>query len=223
MSDLGNRLVMAENLKYYLKLNNKTRKQLCADLKFPYSTFNEWANAKAYPRIDKIEIMSNYFNIEKSDLIERKEFNDLHKKQLDAIELGARIKMLRLDKKMTLEQLGEYVGVSKSTVRKWETGMIANMRQDKIPKLAKALDTTPAYLMGWEEEQDTENDIIKSLDNPIFNEPIEIINDTKTQNNKRVEHYKKWVEVFGDENFSDEEFEEVINFAKFVLSKRKKE
>ena len=51
---------------------------------------------------------------------------------------------------MTLEELGNKVGVGKSTVRKWETGMIANMRRDKILKIAQALDTTPSYLMGWE-------------------------------------------------------------------------
>ena len=52
---------------------------------------------------------------------------------------------------MTLEDLGDKVGVGKSTVRKWETGMIANMRRDKIKKVADALGTTPDYLMGWED------------------------------------------------------------------------
>ena len=60
-----------------------------------------------------------------------------------------KIKELRLQRGMTLEQVGDIVGVGKSTVRKWETGMIANMRRDKIALLAKALGTTPAYLMGW--------------------------------------------------------------------------
>lgn len=63
-----------------------------------------------------------------------------------------KIKRLRLERGMTLEQVADIVGVGKSTVRKWETGMIANMRRDKIADLAKALGTTPAYLMGWEEE-----------------------------------------------------------------------
>ena len=66
------------------------------------------------------------------------------------ITIGDRIKQLRLQNKMTLEQLGDAVGVGKSTVRKWETGMIANMRRDKIAKIAKALHTTPIYLMGWD-------------------------------------------------------------------------
>ena len=66
--------------------------------------------------------------------------------------MAKRIKDLRQEKGLTLEQVAEVVGVGKSTVRKWETGMIANMRRDKIADLAKALGTTPAYLMGWKEE-----------------------------------------------------------------------
>lgn len=69
-------------------------------------------------------------------------------------ELSRKIKELRLAKRMTLEQVADIVGVGKSTVRKWETGMIANMKRDKISLLAKALSTTPAYLMGWDEEAD---------------------------------------------------------------------
>ena len=67
--------------------------------------------------------------------------------------MAQRIKALRLEKGLTLEQVAEVVGVGKSTVRKWETGMIANMRRDKIADLAKALGTTPAYLMGWKEDE----------------------------------------------------------------------
>lgn len=72
-------------------------------------------------------------------------------------ELATKIKQLRLARKMTLEQVADIVGVGKSTVRKWETGMIANMGRDKIARLAKALGTTPAYLMGWKEETISEN------------------------------------------------------------------
>ena len=51
---------------------------------------------------------------------------------------------------MTLQEVGDAVGVGKSTVRKWETGMIANMKRDKIAKLAEALGTTPAMILGWQ-------------------------------------------------------------------------
>ena len=67
-------------------------------------------------------------------------------------DMAQRIKDLRISQNLTLEQVANEVGVGKSTVRKWETGMIANMRRDKISSLAKALHTTPAYLMGWIDE-----------------------------------------------------------------------
>ena len=51
-------------------------------------------------------------------------------------DLSRKIKQLRLERDMTLEQVATIVGVGKSTVRKWETGMIANMKRDKIALLA---------------------------------------------------------------------------------------
>lgn len=73
MSDLGNKKIFAENLNYYMNINNKTRVDVCRDLDIPYSTFTDWCNANIYPRIDKIEILANYFDIKKSDLVERRE------------------------------------------------------------------------------------------------------------------------------------------------------
>lgn len=70
-------------------------------------------------------------------------------------DLSQKIYQLRKQHNLTLKQVADVVGVGKSTVRKWETGMIANMRRDKIILIAKALHTTPAYLMGWEEAPST--------------------------------------------------------------------
>lgn len=70
------------------------------------------------------------------------------------MELKDKIKYLRTKNNLTLEEVGNRVGVGKSTVRKWESGDIKNMRRDKIAKLAEALQTTPAYLMGWEDTSD---------------------------------------------------------------------
>lgn len=76
MSNLGNKKTMAENLKRFIEASGKERKQICEDLGFPLSTFNEWVNGRKYPRIDKIEMMANYFGILKSDLIEDKDFRE---------------------------------------------------------------------------------------------------------------------------------------------------
>lgn len=73
MSDLGNKEVMSKNLKYYIERSGKDRRELAEIWGFPYSTITEWINGKKYPRIDRIEIMANYFGILKSDLIEDKQ------------------------------------------------------------------------------------------------------------------------------------------------------
>ena len=53
---------------------------------------------------------------------------------------------------LTLEDVGKIVGVTKSTVKKWESGYIENMRRDKIALLAKALNVSPLYIMGIDAE-----------------------------------------------------------------------
>lgn len=97
------------------------------------------------------------------------------------MDVGQKIKALREEKGMTLEQLGDKVGVGKSTVRKWETGIIANMRRDKIAKIADALGTSPAYLMGWDNNnyQDTQPVLLGSELNNIFERLAEEYNKPK--------------------------------------------
>lgn len=70
MSDIGNKDVFAKNLSHYVEQSGKTRGEICEDLGIVYSTFSEWINARKYPRIDKIELLANYFGIKKSQLIE---------------------------------------------------------------------------------------------------------------------------------------------------------
>lgn len=70
MSNLGNKKTMSKNIKKYMAVNNVDRMKLSRDLKIKYSTLSDWINEKTYPRIDKIELMANYFNVTKADLIE---------------------------------------------------------------------------------------------------------------------------------------------------------
>lgn len=72
MSALGNKKVFSENLRRYMTLHEKNRNDICKDLGFAYTTFTSWETGINYPRIDKIEMLANYFGIEKSDLIENK-------------------------------------------------------------------------------------------------------------------------------------------------------
>lgn len=72
MSNIGNKETMAKNLRYYIERSGKDRRELSEIWGFPYSTVTEWINGRKYPRIDRIEVMAEYFGILKSDLIEEK-------------------------------------------------------------------------------------------------------------------------------------------------------
>lgn len=70
MSALGNKQVMAQNIKMYMEDKGISRKEFCKRLGFAYSTVTDWLNAEKYPRIDKIEMMANFFGVSKADLVE---------------------------------------------------------------------------------------------------------------------------------------------------------
>lgn len=72
MRDIGNKAVMSANIKYYMKEKDINAKELSRILDVPYTTVLSWTKGEYYPRIDKIEKMSEYFGILKSDLIEDK-------------------------------------------------------------------------------------------------------------------------------------------------------
>ena len=59
-----------------------------------------------------------------------------------------RIKQLRLQKGMTQEELGVLLGVKKAAIQKYESGTIANIKSEKLKRLAKIFDVTPSYVMG---------------------------------------------------------------------------
>lgn len=72
MKDLGNKHVMSINLRRLMAEKNISAKELSRRLNFPYTTVLSWLKADNYPRIDKIEVMADYFGVQKSDLIEEK-------------------------------------------------------------------------------------------------------------------------------------------------------
>lgn len=70
MSNLGNKQIMANNIRYYMHIHSVSQTEICNTLGFKMPTFSDWVNAKTYPRIDKIELMANYFGVTKADLVE---------------------------------------------------------------------------------------------------------------------------------------------------------
>lgn len=65
--------------------------------------------------------------------------------------INEKLKNRRLELGMTMLELSKKVGVSEATISRWESGDIANMKRDKIIRLANALNVSPSFVMGWED------------------------------------------------------------------------
>lgn len=96
------------------------------------------------------------------------------------MNVGEKIKALRIQCNLTQEELAAAAGTTKQTIHKYETGIISNIPASKIKAMADKLSTTPTYLMGWEDD-------ITYLDDIEANEIIGRINDRAKEKDLDVE------------------------------------
>lgn len=78
------------------------------------------------------------------------------------MNISDKLKNRRKELSLTMLEVAQKVGVSEATVSRWESGDIANMRRDKIALLAEALQVTPAYIMGWDENDEQNSSVTLS-------------------------------------------------------------
>ena len=137
---------------------------------------------------------------------------------------------------LTLEDVGNIVGVTKSTVKKWESGYIENMRRDKIALLAKALKVSPLYIMGIDagpDEANDENYIKLQLEsNTVEPEPNYYLNNETNKIAKEVYNNPELREFFHNpgrklmDNYgqlSDTNKKKVVNYSENLLKIQKME
>lgn len=124
------RKIFATNLKRQMQLHGKSRIDICEALDISYSTFTEWANARKYPRMDKIELLASYFGISKSDLIEKKQDivtenmpSQVLKKRSATVGgkkiLAKNLRFYITQSGKTREEIAMSIGVSISTLNSW--------------------------------------------------------------------------------------------------------
>ena len=65
--------IFSKNLRYYMELNNKSQIDIINDLGFNKSAVSTWVNGSRLPRMDKVDALAKYFNIKRSDLIEKRD------------------------------------------------------------------------------------------------------------------------------------------------------
>lgn len=136
----------------------------------------------------------------------------ISKKEELRVTIGQRIKALRKQRGLSIDELATKLGKNKATVYRYESGDIENLPLDILDPLAKALDTSPAYLMGW-----TSNNLTKIQGDGDKTESVYF-----STNEVRVRHVEKWHKEFGHITFSDEEYEKLIEYARFLISIREK-
>ena len=185
--------VFAQNLKRYMDEHGKNQKEMAEIIGVSTSAINDWLLCKKYPRIDKIEMLAEYFGILKSDLIEKCPENTLSK-----IEIGRIISIAREKHEMSVEQLAQKMGCSVWTIKEIEKGSYEVLNTSTVRLLAKILHLDAAKLMGLSPADAGE------------------VNTMPLTYKQRA----LWFSTFSSEEFTDEEFDEIINFAKYLLSKR---
>ncbi|MDG4958523.1 helix-turn-helix domain-containing protein [Lactococcus lactis] len=134
-SDLGNLMVMAENIQYYLDKKGINSVKLAEDLGINYTTIRNWIQGRSYPRIDKIEMMANYFGIEKSDLVERKT-DKIHSNN-DPIDLS---ELANIDDDAVWDKLVSSGGRPLTEKDKAMIRLVFADRWDEITQKAKDID-----------------------------------------------------------------------------------
>lgn len=85
-------------------------------------------------------------------------------------EMGKRIKQKREEMGMTLEDLGKKLGVTKSTISKYERGEISQIKRTHVEELSKILHVSPEWLMGFDSAKDVK--VVYSADG---HEPVEAL------------------------------------------------
>lgn len=99
--------ILADNLKYYLDRNGLTQTELASKLSIPEMTMSNWTKAKTYPRIDKIQLLADFFNIKRSDLTEERPSN-IYAAKPQTVKIPVLGKIACGDPILVEENYGEY-------------------------------------------------------------------------------------------------------------------
>lgn len=130
------------------------------------------------------------------------------------MRIGERIKQRRLELGYTADALAKLLNKNRATIYRYENGDIENIPIDVLEPLAKALNTTPAYLMGWQEPHQ-QNKSIQKEGYYVDPETAEYAEMLRTRPEMRM--------LFSaSRGISKEEMQEAVNYIEFIKSRNKK-
>lgn len=119
------------------------------------------------------------------------------------MSIGQRIKTIRKRQGLSIDEVASKLGKNRTTIYRYENGDIENLPLGILDPLANALNTTPSYLMGWDNSN-------------------RICHGTETDDVPEEIYTSEWLAEVGTNTLSEEEYRKVIEYAKFLLSMRDK-
>lgn len=115
------------------------------------------------------------------------------------MSIGQRIKMMRTQQGLSIDDLAYRLSKNRTTIYRYENGDIENLPLGILDSLANALNTTPAYLMGWNSNTDDISDEDTGL---------------------KMKHVEMWRKEFEGYLLTEEENKKLIEYARFLISLR---
>lgn len=140
------------------------------------STFTDWKKGRYVPKLDKLLLIADFLGVSIDYLIGRESDVGHTSSEVKAqnISIGKRIKAKRKELGMSAEQLADVLGVSPATIYRYESNEISSIKVGRIKPMAKALNTSVAYLMGWDESFVNASDFNKNIE--IYDKIQELCN-----------------------------------------------
>ena len=121
-----NKKIFAKNFNYYLVKNGKTQTDIVKAFGLTASTVSDWATGKNYPRVDKMQMLADYFGVLKSDLMEEKPESQLTEdielqQYLEELKNRSELRMLfKLAKNATKQDVEQAVRIIEAIAKKDE-------------------------------------------------------------------------------------------------------
>ena len=151
--------IFAENLNYYIKNSGKSPTEIANILGVPVGTFFDWLKAKTYPRVNKIELLTEYFGITKSDLLEEHSERRTFNKLSDSREIFANNLCTLLETcRKSRQEVCDAIGVSYFTFSDWCNGK-KYPRIEKLESLAKYFGISVPELIGSQKQECLRNEL----------------------------------------------------------------
>lgn len=179
MSDCLQKKIFSKNLNELMFLNGKSQSEVASAIGVSPQTFNTWMQGIAIPRMDKIQLLADYFNVKKSLLIEQRSFTSRTKEKDFNKVLSDNLRYHLEIRNITQVELAHRLGVGTTSVYNWTSGL-KTPRMDKIDKICSILRVSRNDLLTETTDNSSDRDIqSRFADN--LNELLRLNNKTQLE------------------------------------------